>query len=69
MFISLLYPQWTSGLWAASWQRCCKENHFSKEEIVSLHKHLLAEREPSEFQTTSGPLNPLTPPGVQIWIS
>lgn len=37
MFCFLLLPQWTFGLWAASWQRCCKENLFLKAQTVSFY--------------------------------
>lgn len=37
IFSSLLLPQWTFGPWAASWQRCCKENLFLKAATVSFH--------------------------------
>lgn len=69
VFISLLFPQWTFGPWAASWQRCCKQNRFSKEEIVSSHNRLLTKSQPSWFQMILVPLKPLTAPGVQTWIS
>lgn len=69
MFLSLLFPQWTFGPWAASWQRCCKENRFSKEEIVSSHNRLLTKSQPSWFQMILVPLKPLTAPGAQTWIS
>lgn len=32
-----LLSQWTFGQWAASWQRCCKENLFLKAVTVSFH--------------------------------
>lgn len=69
MFLSLLFPQWTFGPWAASWQRCCKENRFSKEEIVSSHNRLLTKSQPSWFQMILVPLKPLTASGAQTWIS